>query len=465
MANNKNYAVVFKIHFWDDFVARQLNRLMRRAGNGQIFIIVDETRGRVDGIEFDHVIRMTEFTLECEGYLRYPKDSTFWYNTDYQIYHFFDHNPQFDYLFICEYDCLINFEIGELISAMARQGLEFVGEKIRTPPQHWYWTRYAQPYYQPGMLFSGRLVCCAAFSQNFARQLQAARRDHTQRVLAGTMDFPPDDILWPNNEAFIGAEIERLSVASAELSAFFDTSKYDWGPPHPEFALSYFSHLEIIHPLLSQQHYFRGIAKSGWQPTDIFNEKSLLHIDMEQFDPASVVAMFVEHFCDLQDFVSLSRIKQYAAERGLAARDRAFNVARGKPATQSSTCQWSRRSPRSADAGGAVNGEITGGYGFHTDMEDGPWWCLDLETVLPVVEIRIHNRLELKHRAASLLVQFSTDLLHWCVLYQDHDHGDFGGADGHPLRIAGTEPVEMRFLRLSLPGRGMLHIDEVEVFV
>ena len=37
------YAVLFKCHYWDDFIERQLSRLMQRVGVGDVFVVVDET--------------------------------------------------------------------------------------------------------------------------------------------------------------------------------------------------------------------------------------------------------------------------------------------------------------------------------------------------------------------------------------------------------------------------------------
>ena len=219
-----------KLHFWDDFATRQLIRLLDRARPGDVFVVADETHGHVSGIPSDHVVRMTEFTSEAEGYLRYPTGQMFWHNTDYQIYHFIDKYPQYDYIVICEYDCAVNVDISVIVSTMAADELGFVGERVPTPPASWYWTRTAQPYYEDGLDIVGRLVCFAAFSRGFALQLKAARQDHTRRLLEGKVAaLAPDQVIWPNNEAFVGAEISRLGVAEAPLSAFGDTSQYRLG--------------------------------------------------------------------------------------------------------------------------------------------------------------------------------------------------------------------------------------------
>ena len=85
-----------KTHFWDDFADSQFRRLQRRARPGRIFIVVDETRGPRAGILHGDVVRMTEYTSEAGEYLRHPDGNVFWYNTDYQIYHFLAKFPLYE---------------------------------------------------------------------------------------------------------------------------------------------------------------------------------------------------------------------------------------------------------------------------------------------------------------------------------------------------------------------------------
>lgn len=64
------------------------------------------------------------------------------------------------------------------------------------------------------------------------------------------------------------------------------------------------------------------------------------------------------------------------------------NLALNQPAKQSSTSQWSQPN----DARGAVDGNVSGGYGFHTESEPNAWWQVDLGAVKALAEIRIFNR-------------------------------------------------------------------------
>jgi hypothetical protein len=175
--------------------------------------------------------------------------------------------------------------------------------------------------------------------------------------------------------------------------------------------------------------------------------------------------MFLDYFVRSKNWAAVERLRGYASGRVGAQMRFLFNVARGKPATQSSTSRWSRSLSLAQDASGAINGQITGGFGFHTDLEGSPWWCVDLEAVYPVQEVRIYNRMDHANRARSLVVSVSIDLMSWTTLHRHEGAFDFGGADGAPLRIEPVEPVDLRFLRIHLAQPQLLHLDEVEIYI
>ena len=274
-----------------------------------------------------------------------------------------------------------------------------------------------------------------------------------------------DNIVWPNNEAFVGTEIVRLGVREAPLSKFGNDFAYDWAPPHAEAELQALSDAVVVHPVLDGVRYFRSIARFDWTAEGLFVSGSRLSSQMAAVDPEAVVALFLEHILDTRNWALLDKLRDYATARTGLRSDALFNVARGKPATQSSTCLWSRLTKVGEDAAGAVNGNRTGGFGFHTDDEIEPWWLLDLEAVCPVREIRVFNRMQQVGRARQIVVQYSIDLLHWTLLFHHGAGHDFGGIDGTPLTIILAAPIELRFIRIHLEGRQILHLDEVEVYI
>jgi SAM-dependent methyltransferase len=152
------------------------------------------------------------------------------------------------------------------------------------------------------------------------------------------------------------------------------------------------------------------------------------------------------------------------AELG-APRAGTVNVALGRAARQSSTSSWSRSSDPATDALGGNDGKITGGYGFHTDVEDQPWWMVDLQRIIGLAEIRVFNRLDgnCAHRANSLEILTSIDGVQWVRIFANNGR-DFGGADGTPLIWRPEHAVQARFVRLQLAAHDCLHLDEIEIY-
>jgi hypothetical protein len=134
------------------------------------------------------------------------------------------------------------------------------------------------------------------------------------------------------------------------------------------------------------------------------------------------------------------------------------NLARGKPASQSSRSQWSRPD----DPQGAVDGVINGSYSFHTNNEANPWWQVDLGASYRLSEVRLYNRLDCcGERARTLQVMLSDDGRNWRTVYR-HNGAIFGGKDGKPLVVSlSGEPA--RHVRLQLNESNWFHLDEVEV--
>jgi hypothetical protein len=198
---------------------------------------------------------------------------------------------------------------------------------------------------------------------------------------------------------------------------------------------------------------------------DVFRPQSHVRAHFAQCEPEAAVAMLLRHFVETRNFDALASLHDYAAER-VGERSRAlFNVAKDKPATQSTISPWSHWPDVARDAAGGVNGRITGGYGFHTHLYEPSWWCVDLQAIHPVTEIHIYNRMDLPERTRSMVVSGSTDMANWTTLHRHEGEADFGGADGAPLRIEPPSPVPLRFLRIHLEEQELLHLDEVQVFV
>jgi capsular polysaccharide biosynthesis protein len=146
------------------------------------------------------------------------------------------------------------------------------------------------------------------------------------------------------------------------------------------------------------------------------------------------------------------------------------NIALGKRAWQSSTSAWSRGASVLADAAGAISGRLTGAFQFHTELENGPWWRIDLGAPHALSEIRLYNRIdepETRLRLRRFVIEASFDGVTWTTIYT-HDGTLIGGADGHPLVLRAPDdsgqPLVGHHLRIRVLERTWLHLDQVEIF-
>jgi FkbM family methyltransferase len=140
------------------------------------------------------------------------------------------------------------------------------------------------------------------------------------------------------------------------------------------------------------------------------------------------------------------------------------NVALNKPATQSSTSQWSASQITNEDAGRANNGDRSHDMWFHTAAERDPWWQVDLEDRFLVRRVVIFNRKQVPARLTHFSLLKSLDGHTWKVIFTKSDDSVFGRDDDSPyvINLAGDHLA--RFLRVRLDGRGILHFNECEVY-
>lgn len=138
------------------------------------------------------------------------------------------------------------------------------------------------------------------------------------------------------------------------------------------------------------------------------------------------------------------------------------NVAIDGVALQSSYSQYSHPN----DPLGAISGTKTGGFGFHTELEENPWWMLDLGKTFNVDRVVVYNRCDAApERARNMVISLCEGTgKPWEQVYRAEN--EFGGlADSNELRLNfGRNKKFVRYVKIELIGREYLHLDEVEVY-
>lgn len=276
-------------------------------------------------------------------------------------------------------------------------------------------------------------------------------------IVATSLHFWHD---WPSN----GSRIQRVNVLGESMDQYYES--------FPEKATAHVQRLGMLARVLREAVICHFVMKSE----DDFDRRVRRGTGGEFAQQTS----WGEHkqagrYADiLARFNAVEFTALQSHWRSLFAFDKipsavmvtpSVNLARGKPARQSSVSQWSLHPTVEADAMGAVSGIITGRHQFHTDEEEGAWWQVDLGQREKISEIRLYNRLDAcQNRARYLTLSLSDGGVSWREVFRKADESLFGGIDGAPLRWIPNSPVEGRFVRVALVGRGFLHLDQVEVY-
>jgi hypothetical protein len=116
------------------------------------------------------------------------------------------------------------------------------------------------------------------------------------------------------------------------------------------------------------------------------------------------------------------------------------------------------------DAQGGCDGVKNGRWGFHTALQAGAWWHVNLGAEYPLDRVVIYNRCDgVQDRSANLHLLLSNDAREWRDVYQHNGTTFYGFTDGKPLEVPLGGAVA-RWVRIALPGDVPLHLDEVEVY-
>jgi F5/8 type C domain len=452
------YAVLFKCHYWDAFTQRQLERIKRRTGSGEIFVVVDETGGSVQttGHPEDRVVRISRAIAHDIGLEHFGATPVFWYSNDYPLHIFTRRYPHYQYYVMVEFDVVLTVDLDAVINRLAETGTDFVGEPIRTPLMQWPWRSSCDGWYDIGHIHHW-LTCLAIFSNRAAHYL------YERRVAAGLRLRSGSVASLPMCEAVIPTELHLGGFRLMRLNELGSTACYDTAPPRPEESLPDLTGEAFIHPVLDAQRFLRNIVACTPDPIALL-DPSHPYRALLTGDAFLHALPYIHHTLwrtrddqGRRRVVAIMRQSTDAAYLRLHGLD-GNNLALGKPATQSSNGEWSLRPD---EANGAVTGPVSGHFTFHTAAEERPWWTVDLLANQLVGLVRVFNRMDIAWRANVLEVLVSTDGSRWDRAGHHTGGGPFGGADGNPLEIAVNRSV--RFVRLEIPRHDILHLDQVQV--
>jgi hypothetical protein len=263
-------------------------------------------------------------------------------------------------------------------------------------------------------------------------------------------------------EAVIPTELRLAGFRMKKLGEFGPVTHFCTAPHFPEERLPDFAGDAFIHPVLDRHRFLEKVLTAQGNPEVLLDRHPYRAIMTDQIFAAALPRIHHMLWSRRNDAGCVRVIDAmreindpaYLHLHGLDGN----NLALGMATTQSSRSEWSLRPD---EASGAVTGPVSGRYKFHTKREVRPWWMVDLLTRHPIRAVRVFNRMDIPFRSNGLEVFVSADGRLWDLAGRHHGDAPFGGADGRPLDVAVN--AEARFIRLELPGTGILHLDQVQV--
>ncbi len=284
-----SYAVLFRIHFWDDFAQRQLERVLGRVGSGDVYVIADETSGRIEGIRHDRVVRVVEQDMVDMGFPRAGTGNMLWFNGDYPLYYFLREQGAYDYYLQVEFDVVLNLDFDSFIRRAAADKADFVGLTKGEPVNEWQWLYTCDgPYDLKDVRY--KLICLSLFSNRALRHLGDRRLEMAAQRRASAFDQ------WPICEGFLATEMARGDFVSVELQRYVETRTYDSWPPFVESDLPRIPERAVVHPLLDRDRYILSMLKVKVGLTGYLNVNSLFHRKLRRLPPRVYLSALARTF-------------------------------------------------------------------------------------------------------------------------------------------------------------------------
>jgi hypothetical protein len=482
--------ILLRTHFMDARIA-ELARLYAASGDYDVMIAADETAGALDA----HGLPKLAMTLDsCVRLgLDVAHQQPFWRCGDYVFYHARALRPGYKHYWSIEYDIALNFsdplEFFRVFDRQAKE--EYLTTFLEIAPREWRWRPPAARRF-PVVYASGfalvRLCGPAIDSLLERRRFEAARLAASEA---------PSGKRWLNDEAFVSSACFELGLSMADFNAYGDVYTPQtlmregvWHPaqlPPPDGKVYHAVRAGASYMAAAKSYYqfnlkdFLTFADAGLpefaaaatlalakllarlpdDPQAVFGPSGPLAGAQVHFDDPRVVDALLRALAKRRLRLCLEAIQFGRLDRTMARPEAFDNLALGRPAWQSSTSPRSRKRSLRREAEGGNDGDRESRFGCLTAQQEHPWWAVDLGGEHAIAQVRLFNRPLAEQRLRHFVIETSPDFLHWTTVFA-HDGADAGLLRARPIEIAFTPAIMARYLRVRLPRRGVLHLNEVE---
>jgi hypothetical protein len=303
-------AVLFKTHFWDDFVARRFEALKSKCPGSDLWIIIDETSGPAGDIPHDKVFRTRDSDMYALGLPRQPGVNLNWYNVDYPLLAFHEAHAEYAFYIMVEYDAAVLRDLDSLGAEALNREIDLIAFTSGQPVEKWSWTKTLEALWPLDQIRS-QLLCVAGFSERAVAHLMRTRREHAARDARGELRY------WPFCEGFVPTALHAAGFKLESLTSFGATDYYNWWPPYHESELPEVPEPAFMHPVLNGERYVRSLLRFGnvaetWltEPESPFT----LKLDLEP--PAVVVPALIDALVRDENRAGLIALRQAVDQRG-----------------------------------------------------------------------------------------------------------------------------------------------------
>jgi hypothetical protein len=303
------YALIFRTHFWDGFADRQFRRAAASAPGADLWVLVDETRGRVEGVPTNRVFRLTDGQILEAGYVAAGEGSIQWYSGDVPLYMFRAAHPDYDHYVQMEYDVNFHLDVDALVARIARDGTDMVALTKGEATDEWPWLDSCLDVYRPEEV-RHQLICIGAFSGRALDVLARERLAQAQSLKAGAIRA------WPYCEGFLATEAAKQGLNTRELSDYGDVDAYDWWPPYVETDLPRLQRFAFVHPVLDEKRYVPSLFKRPMLLGTLLSPRSWFGRKLRRLGPAGYLrALRTPEYRQMLRELSRSRYVSFKEDR------------------------------------------------------------------------------------------------------------------------------------------------------
>ena len=90
-------AIIFRTHFWDDFVDRQYRLIVEKSAGLDLYVLADETRAGILAPAQARKFSVTDQQILSAGFVGAGEGSIQWFSGDVPLYLFRRSNPHYEY--------------------------------------------------------------------------------------------------------------------------------------------------------------------------------------------------------------------------------------------------------------------------------------------------------------------------------------------------------------------------------